>query len=54
MILKYDAGNIIGYPETAFASSIVGDKDGYTKVFVPGENKTERYAKNGMLNMRGE
>ena len=45
MILKYDAGNIIGYPETAFASSIVGDKDGYTKVFVPGENKTERYAK---------
>lgn len=45
MILKYDAGNIIGCPETAFASSIVGDKDGYTKVFVPGENKTERYAK---------
>ena len=45
MILKYDAGKIIGCPETAFASSIVGDKDGYTKVFVPGENKTERYAK---------
>lgn len=45
MILKYDAGNIIGCPETAFASSIVGDKDGYTKVFVPGEDKTERYAK---------
>jgi len=45
MILKYGTGNIIGCPETAFASSIVGDKDGYTKVFVPGENKTERYAK---------
>ena len=45
MILKYDAGNIIGCPETTFASSIVGDRDGYTKVFVPGENKTERYAK---------
>lgn len=45
MILKYDAGSIIGCPETAFASSIVGDKDGYTKIFVPGENKTERYAK---------
>lgn len=45
MILKYDAGNIIGCPETAFSSSIVGDKDGYTKVFVPGENPTERYAK---------
>ena len=45
IILKYDAGNITGCPETAFASSIVGDKDGYTKVFVPGENKTERYAK---------
>ena len=45
MILKYDAGNVIGCPETAFASSIVGAKDGYTKVFVPGENKTERYAK---------
>ena len=45
IILKYDAGNIIGCPETAFSSSIVGDKDGYTKVFVPGENMTERYAK---------
>ncbi len=45
MILKYDTGNIIGCPETAFASSIVGDKDGYTKVFVPGEDKTEQYAK---------
>lgn len=45
MILKYDAGNIIGCPETAFASSIVGDKEGYTKVFIPGEDKTERYAK---------
>lgn len=45
MILKYDAGNIIGCPETAFASSIVGDKDGDTKVFVPGENKTEQYTK---------
>ena len=45
MILKYDAGNIIGCPETAFASSIVGDRDGYTKVFVPDENWTERYAK---------
>lgn len=45
MILKYDAGNIIGCPETAFASSIVGDKDRYIKVFVPGEYKTERYAK---------
>ena len=45
MILKYDAGNVIGCPETAFASSIVGAKDGYAKVFVPGENKTERYAK---------
>ena len=44
MILKYDAGNIIGCPETAFASSIVGDKDRYTKVFAPGENKTKRYA----------
>lgn len=44
MILKYDTGNIIGCPETAFASSIVGDKDRYTKIFVPGENKTERYA----------
>ena len=45
MILKYDAGNIIGCPETAFASSIVGDRDGYAKVFVPGGNWTERYAK---------
>lgn len=45
MILKYAAGNIIGCPETAFASSIVGDRDGYTKVFVSGENWTERYAK---------
>ena len=45
IILKYDEGNITGCPETAFASSIVGDKDGYTKVFVPGEDKTERYAK---------
>lgn len=43
MILKYDAGNIIGCPETTFASSIVGDKDRYTKVFAPGENKTELY-----------
>lgn len=45
MILKYDAGNIIGCPETAFASSIVGDRDGYTNVFVPDKNRTERYAK---------
>lgn len=45
MILKYDAGNIIGCPETVFASSIVGDKDRYTKIFLPGEDKTERYAK---------
>lgn len=45
MILKYDAGSIIGCPETAFASSIVGDKDGYTNVFVPGKDQTERYAK---------
>lgn len=45
MILKYDAGNIIGCPETAFASFIVGDKDGYTKVFAPGANMTERYTK---------
>ena len=45
IILKYDAGNIIGCPETVFASSIVGDRDGYTKVFVPDENWTERYAK---------
>lgn len=29
----------------AFASSIVGDKDGYAKVFVPGEDKAEWYAK---------
>lgn len=43
MILKYDAGKIIGCPETAFASSIVGAKDRYTKVFAPGENKTEWY-----------
>lgn len=45
MILKYDAGNIIGCPDTEFASSIVGDKDGYIKVFVPSKNRTERYAK---------
>ena len=45
VILKYDKGNIIGCPETAFASSIVGDEDGFTKVFNPDENKTERYAK---------
>jgi len=45
IILKYDAGNIIGCPETSFASSIVGDKDGYTKIFVPGEDKAEWYAK---------
>lgn len=45
MILKYDTGNIIGCPETAFASSIVGDKDKYTKVFAPDENKAEWYAK---------
>ena len=45
IILKYDAGNITGCPETAFASSIVGDKDGYAKVFVPGEDKAEWYAK---------
>ena len=45
MILKYDEGNIIGCPETAFASSIIGDKDKYTKVFAPGDNKTELYAK---------
>lgn len=45
MILKYDAGNIIGCPKTEFASSIVGDKDKYTKVFAPSENKTELYAK---------
>ena len=45
MILKYDVGNIIGCLETEFASSIVGDRDGYTKVFVPDENWTERYAK---------
>lgn len=44
MILKYGTGNIIGCPETTFSSSIVGDNDGYTKVFVPGENKTKRYA----------
>ena len=46
MILKDDAGNIIGCPATEFASSIVGDKDGYTRVFVPGEDKIERYVKN--------
>jgi len=45
MILKYDAGKIIGCPETEFASSIVGDKDRYTKVYVPGKNRTEWYAK---------
>ena len=45
MILKYDAGNIIGCPKTAFASSIVGDKDGYTKVLVPGGNWAECYVK---------
>lgn len=45
MILKYDAGNIIGCPKTVFASSIVGDKDGYTNVFRPGENQAERYSK---------
>lgn len=45
MILKYNAGNIIGCPKTEFASSIVGDKDKYTKVFAPSENKTELYAK---------
>ena len=43
MILKYDVGNIIGCLETEFASSIVGDKDRYTKVYVPGENRTEWY-----------
>lgn len=45
VILKYAKGNIIGCPETAFASSIVGDEEGFTKVFNPDENKTERYAK---------
>jgi len=45
MILKYDEANIIGCPETAFASSIVGGKDGYTKVFAPSENNTEWYTK---------
>lgn len=46
MILRYETGNIIGCPDTVLASSIVGDKDGYTKVFAPGENKTERYTEN--------
>lgn len=45
IILKYEAGNIIGCIDTAFASSIVSDKNGFTKVFAPGENRTERYAK---------
>lgn len=45
MILKYDEGNIIGCVDTVFSSSIVGDKDGVTKVFAPLENKAEPYAK---------
>lgn len=42
-MLKYNDGVIVGCPDTMYASKIVGDDEGFTKVYKPGENITEKY-----------
>ena len=53
IILKYDSGLIIGSSDIAYASSIIGDKEGYTNIFAPDENRTKRYAKAWYAELRG-
>ena len=42
-MLKYNDGVVVGYPDTMYASKIVGDDEGFTKVYKPGEDITEKY-----------
>lgn len=42
-MLKYNDGVVVGCPDTMYASKIVGDDEGFTKVYKPGEDITEKY-----------
>ena len=43
LILKYDGGMIYGCSDSIYASRIVGDKDGFSNIYAPGEDYTKRY-----------
>ncbi len=49
LVLKYDGGMIYGCPESKYASRIIGDKDGFTNIYAPGENYTKRYVEKMLL-----
>ncbi len=42
-ILKYTDGMIVGFPDDMYASRIVGDDEGFTKVYKPGDDITKKY-----------
>ena len=42
-MLKYNDGMVVGCPNIMYASKIVGDDEGFTKVYKPGEDITEKY-----------
>lgn len=42
-MLKYNDSMVIGCPDTMYASKILGDDEGFTKVYKPGEDITEKY-----------
>lgn len=43
IILKYKDGVVYGCADDLYASKIVGDKQGYTHIYKPGEDFTQRY-----------
>ena len=43
VLFKYDNGIIYGHPDDNYTSKIVGDDDGFTKIYDPGESITKRY-----------
>ena len=43
ILLKYQDGVVVGCPDNQYASKIVGDNEGFTKVYGPGEDITKRY-----------
>ncbi len=43
LILKYAEGMVYGCSDPIYASRIVGDKEGFTKIYSPGEDAIKRY-----------
>lgn len=50
-LLKYENGVIVGCPDDMFSSKIVGDDEGFTTIYNPGEDATTRYFEKIMAEM---